>query len=353
MNAFILSLQSILLLVFLSSPALAADNPALRACTKESLAAYKALAGDVNPNIKNESATWELGDLSNQPKNPLISVAGDPNIGTLEDGDFINDPSCGLAEAVKICSRAKVDFEYDPNLIFCKDFPRLGIVAFDRPSNLASEFHIYRKAEGGWRLVQASFRGEAVYTLPGDGTLQIDETRNTEHHLLKWNGSDYVLVREWKTITLWNGKEFASIPLNDAGEFAGANPDCSIATAERVRLASASPEWLRDRDYQTVVLVCGSISGMPGTELALELDEVPAGPLIFRKRANGQWRQLDIDGFASEFERIERNGFIVKDVLGGDPGCGKQHLCVRRERYRWNGKKFVAVQTWYAPVQPH
>lgn len=186
-------------------------------------------------------ATWNLKDLENQAENPLISVGGDPNVGTLDLNQYSDDPSCGLAEAVKICSGAKVDFEYDPRVIFCKDFPPLGIVAFDKPSNLASEFRIYRKGEGGWRLVQSSFHDEADYSLPGDGTLQIDQMRNTEHELLKWNGNDYASVRKWKTVAMWNGKEFASVPLDDAGEFAGANADCSMATADRVRMTTRRP----------------------------------------------------------------------------------------------------------------
>ena len=105
--------------------------------------------------------------------------------------------------------------------------------------------------------------------------------------MLQWNGNEFVSARKWETVALWNGKEFASVPLDKAGKFAGATADCSMATAEKVVLAAASPAWLRDSQYPIVKLICRSITGMPGTELGVVVANAPSVGgtplLLFRK----------------------------------------------------------------------
>jgi hypothetical protein len=72
--------------------------------------------------------------------------------------------------------------------------------------------------------------------------------------------------------------------------------------------------------------------------------------LIFRKGSNGRWRQIDT---FLDLDQIEPGGFTSDEGIVSDPGCGKRNPCIGHRRYRWNGKTFVVVRTWYTTVQQH
>src|SRR5260221_10115817 len=78
MITLILTLLSILL--SLVTWAVAADIPSLPACTKKSLATYRALAKAASHSEKEPEEVWDLPPLDDQAINPLISIAKDPTV---------------------------------------------------------------------------------------------------------------------------------------------------------------------------------------------------------------------------------------------------------------------------------
>jgi hypothetical protein len=285
------------------------------ACTDESLEAYQ--NGSLYPSI----SPREVAEHA-----------------VLQGGEFYDDPSCGLPEAVMFCSKVEFRSDRKPATVLCGDFQRLGVVSFVWPLTHVTLLRSFRKSDGGWRLVQSSTHNyDAVFSLPKDGTMRIDEARNSVHEVSRWNGHEYASSRHWRTVDLWEGKRFVPTPLNSAGEFSGATANCSMATAQKIRVTAASPERQGDH-FPIVKLICQSITGMRGTELAFALADAPSvggtPMLFFRKQANGDWHQFDVEVDASDLQSLAPGGFTTISE-----GAIPQH-----KRYRWDGTRFVVTE---------
>jgi hypothetical protein len=210
------------LLQLFSITATAGDIKSIHACTKESLAAYEALASELH--LDGEEAALQLGPIKQNPLNPILTIADDSTVAKLTDGEYFDDPSCGLNDAAKTCSSgAKSGGHERVDSYLCAEYPRHGAIVSIRYLTHLTLFSVYRKVLDGWQLVQDfTFEADAVFALSGDGTFQIDETFGTLHDLWRWKGRNFAPVKQWQTVSLWHGNKYVSMRLNGSGEFEGA-----------------------------------------------------------------------------------------------------------------------------------
>jgi hypothetical protein len=370
-------------LALLTSSASAASRQTVHACTRESLDAYDKLASQLLPDEMHIPAA-RLGIVKDTPLNPVVTLAKSSAVTPVEKGDENDDPSCGLAEAIKSCpdvTNTNASIKPPPKSWFfqaslCSEFSRQGIVIYETGYTFERFLIIYRKVEGGWLLIQdAAFNWDAKFSLPQDGkTIRIDDLSNTSHQILKWDGNSFVPWKKWHTVSLWNGRKYVETRLNEKGELPEATPDCSIESVRKATLKieaqilagpDLTPEDQRDRAIDAtgrpiVTLRCHRFADNAGAALMFSLADWPgAGSetwLYAIKSPASSWRLLQTESDWECVEAIDERGFTTMDDLLQEKHpaeCPPSGSCYRHDRFQWNGKEFALEKTWFSgPNRP-
>jgi hypothetical protein len=272
---------------------------------------------------------------------------------------------CSILQAQKLAALDQSRIPYqsiDQSFVTCADFPRYGVMLFiDDAGSGGYSVATYQKVANRWQKVQ-EFDLDNLEQFQVSNNGDLVEQGDWEQRIWRWNGSRFLVIRQSRMVSYWNGTQFEPTEVSDGDRRPGLR-GCSIRDARAALLANRAllKRMSLDPDQgllSTTVgrppylgrLICHDFTGSGEVEMAFDLPRAQCDAcdpwFIFRYSLQTGWQLLTAaDDVMCLLPGMDHGVTVVRATnpqtdLGMAPGI------VRQEAH-WNGKRFAITKSEY------